>query len=295
MDYERILVFGAHPDDELMMSGTMAKLAHQGVEVAVVTIPPVDNARFTAFFTDMNAHYDRARIDRTNEFLRKLCRKRRGVHLVDLAAELGSDMVSCCPLIDGHNYAFQVDYMKQWGWLEEGIAAAARHLPEIKISLEYKLNEARNYVILGDMGRTLYLCERLGLENVGVTMDVGHALMAKETPAEVMCIAAGAGRLFYVHLNDNGREWDWDMLPGSVNYWDLVETLFYLERLDWEGWLAYDVLTRNGDQVEMMEATIEIVEATRRLLDKIGRERLEEFIGEGIPARVFRHLVRSLL
>ena len=38
MDYERILVFGAHPDDELMMSGTMAKLAHQDVEVAVVTM-----------------------------------------------------------------------------------------------------------------------------------------------------------------------------------------------------------------------------------------------------------------
>ena len=38
MDYERILVFGAHPDDEFSMAGTMAKLAERGVEVYVVTM-----------------------------------------------------------------------------------------------------------------------------------------------------------------------------------------------------------------------------------------------------------------
>lgn len=35
MDYERILVFGAHPDDELTMAPTMAMLAEQGVEVHI--------------------------------------------------------------------------------------------------------------------------------------------------------------------------------------------------------------------------------------------------------------------
>jgi xylose isomerase len=214
---------------------------------------------------------------------------------MDLAAELGAGMVTCCPLIDGHNYSFQADYLKQWGWLEEGIAEGARHRPDVRVSLEYKLNESRNYCILADMGRTLYLCERLGLPNVGVTMDVGHALVAKETPAEAMCLAEQAGRLFYVHLNDNGREWDWDMLPGSVNFWDLVEMVFYLERIGWDGWFAYDVSTRNGDPVDMMSATISIVEAAGELVDKIGAEQLQAFIDEGLPARAFEALVRSLL
>jgi xylose isomerase len=214
---------------------------------------------------------------------------------MDLAAELGAGMITCCPLIDGHNYAFQVDYLKQWQWLEEGIAEGARYRPEVKVSLEYKLNESRNFCVLPDMGRTLYLCERLGLPNVGVTMDVGHALMAKETPAEVMCLAGQAGRLFYVHLNDNGREWDWDMLPGSVNLWDLVEMLFYLDRIDWNGWLAYDVSTRNGDPIEMMSATISIVDAAWELLDKLGRDRLQGFVEEGLPARAFDYLIKSLL
>ena len=214
---------------------------------------------------------------------------------MDLAAELDTTMITCCPLIDGHNYNFQVDYLKQWSWLEDGIKAAAMHRSDIRISLEYKLNESRNYCILGDMGRTLFLCERLGYPHVGVTMDVGHALIAKESPAEVLTIAAQAKRLFYVHFNDNAREWDWDMLPGSVNLWDLVEMLYYMERFGWDGWLSYDVATRDGDQIEQMTATISIVESAAALLDKLGRDQLQEFITEGIPARAFNYLVKSLL
>jgi xylose isomerase len=214
---------------------------------------------------------------------------------MDLAAEFGTSMITCCPLIDGHNYNFQVDYLKQWQWLEEGIDEAAQYRDDIRISLEYKLNESRNYCILGDMGRTLYLCERLGYAHVGVTMDVGHALIAKETPAEALSIAAQADRLFYVHFNDNAREWDWDMLPGSVNLWDLVEMMAYLDRLDWNGWLSYDVATRDGDQVSQMEASIALVNMAHELLDKLGREKLQSLIEEGVPAETYTYLMASLL
>lgn len=214
---------------------------------------------------------------------------------MDLAADLGSNLVTCCPLIDGHNYSFEVDYVKQWRWLVESIGEGAQHRSDVKLSLEYKLNESRNYVILGDMGRTLYFCERLGLPNVGVTLDTGHAFVAKETPAEMLCLAAEAGRLFYVHFNDNAREWDWDMLPGSVGLWDLVEFLFYLDRLKWSGWACYDVLTRDADPVETMTATIAIMEIAEALLEKIGRERIEAMLAEGIPARTFEYLMRSLI
>jgi xylose isomerase len=214
---------------------------------------------------------------------------------MDLAVELGTQMVTCCPLIDGHNYAFEVDYARQWQWLEEGIGQGASHRPGIKLSLEYKLNESRNFVVLGDVGRTLYLCERLGLPNVGVTLDVGHALIARETPAESLCLAAGAGRLFYVHLNDNAREWDWDMIPGSVNLWDVVETMFYLDRLDWEGWVSYDVLSRAGEPVETIETAIAAVKVAQELLTKIGAEQLQAFIDEGRPDRTFRYLLEALL
>lgn len=214
---------------------------------------------------------------------------------MDLAAEFDAWMVTCCPLIDGHNYSFQADYLQQWGWLEACIAEAAAHRSDVRISLEYKLNESRNYCVLGDMGRSLYLCEHLGLPNVGVTMDVGHALIAKETPAEALALAHRAGRLFYVHLNDNGREWDWDMIPGSVNFWDLIEMLYYMDRIGWDGWVSYDVNSRQSPPIETMSATIAAVKTAEQLLDRIGRDRIAGFIAEGNPATAFTHLFRSLL
>ena len=213
---------------------------------------------------------------------------------MDLAAELGANMVTCCPLIDGHNYPFQVDYQQQWRWLVQGVREAAQHRPDVRVSLEYKLNESRNYIILGDMGRALHLCDQVGLPNVGVTMDVGHALIAKEAPAAMVALAANAGRLFYVHFNDNGREWDWDMIPASVNLWDVVETLFYLNRLGWQGWFSYDVYNRDSDPLATQRATIQVMKAAQRLLDKLGREKLEALIRAGDPAQTVEYLMATV-
>lgn len=214
---------------------------------------------------------------------------------MDLAVELDTNMISCCPLIDGHNFNFEVNFLEQWGWLEEGIREAASHRNDVKVSLEYKLNECRNFNILADMGRSLYLCERVGLPNVGVTMDVGHALMARETPAEVMSIAAQSGRLFYVHFNDNDRYWDWDMIPGSINFWDLLEVLYYVEKLDWEGWFSYDIVVRDGDIRDTMQAGIQNVMNAQKFLHKIGINTIDNWIKNQSSSETFRSLIEMML
>jgi len=215
---------------------------------------------------------------------------------MDLAAELGTDLVTCCPLIDGHNYSFQVDYLRQWRWLVEGIHAAASHRADVRVSLEFKRTESRNYCVLADSGRALHLCAQVGLGNVGITYDVGHALIAHEAPAATVVLVADAGKLFYMHFNDNGREWDWDMIPGSVHVWDLLETLYYLERMDWQGWFSYDVLTRSGDDVlGVQAATLRVMSAAEKLLSKIGRERIAQLIADGSPHESVPLLWEALL
>ncbi len=215
---------------------------------------------------------------------------------MDLAADLEADLVTCCPLIDGHNYCFQVDYRDQWHWLVEGIRSAASHRSDVRVSLEYKFNESRNYCILADSGRALHLCAQVGLENVGITYDVGHALIAHEVPAATATLVADAGKLFYMHFNDNARDWDWDMIPGSVHVWDLLETLYYLDKLNWEGWFCYDVLTRSGDDViGVQTAALRVMSIAEQLLDKIGRDRLAQLIAKGAPHECVPLLWESLL
>ena len=214
---------------------------------------------------------------------------------MDLSVELGCHMVHCCPLIDGHNYNFQVDYPRQWSWLVEGLAKAASYRRDVRISLEFKPYEARNFNIVSNTGLTLYLSSLLG-ENVGLTFDLGHALCAKESPAETASLAIGAGRLFYMHLNDNMRDWDWDMLPGSVNVWDLVETLYYLDRLEWDGWCSYDVLSRSGDDtIQSQVATLRIMALAQQYLEKIKGAELEQIIARGHPYEAMPYLWEQML
>lgn len=214
---------------------------------------------------------------------------------MDMAPDLGTDMVSVCPLIDGWDHAFEVDYVKQWAWVTEGLADAAGHRSDVRVSIEYKPFEVRNHIILPSMARTLLLCEQIGLPNLGATMDVGHAISGGETPAAELCLAHQSGRLFYVHFNDNDRRWDWDTLPGSVNLWETLETLYWVRRLAWDGWFAYDVFTRKGDAAEGIEATFEIMESLDNLIDKIGMDELRAMIDGRDPAPTYTALIKNLL
>ncbi|WP_156742723.1 sugar phosphate isomerase/epimerase family protein [Occultella aeris] len=214
---------------------------------------------------------------------------------MDLAADLGTEMVTVCPLMDGWDYSFQVDYADQWRWLIDSFKRATDHRDDVRVSIEYKAFESRTKIAVPDVGTTLHLCDRVGSANLGVTMDVGHALIAGETPAMSAAMAHDAGRLFYVHFNDNNRGWDWDIVPGAVNLWEMVETLFYLDRFGWDGWLAYDVFTKHGDPVEAFAATIRAMEALEKLVDKLGRDRLQDLIDNASPAEATAALVTALV
>ncbi len=135
----------------------------------------------------------------------------------DLAAELGTDLASGCTLIDAHTYPFQADYVAQWHWPAEGIREAARHRADVRTALEYTTKGSRKHYTLGDAGWALHLRPQVGSESVGVTFDVGHALIAGESPAAACALIADAGKLLSTHFNDNWTDRDGDMIPGSVH------------------------------------------------------------------------------
>jgi xylose isomerase len=39
----------------------------------------------------------------------------------DFAGAIGADKVTCCPLGDGYEFAFQYDYAKTWKFIEANI------------------------------------------------------------------------------------------------------------------------------------------------------------------------------
>lgn len=213
---------------------------------------------------------------------------------MDFAVDLGCNRVSTCPLNEGHDYIFEMDYGKAYDFFEETLKEAALYNPKVQICIEYKWNDPRARCLLGNAGETLAFCEAIGLPNVGVTLDFGHSIQAGERPAQSAVMLARANRLFYVHLNDNDKFWDWDMIPGSYNFWDFIEFFYYLRRLGYDDWFAYDVFPKEIDTVEnfnvVTSTTLKLMEITSRL----DENKIEELLDKRNPAESIKYLYSIL-
>jgi len=213
---------------------------------------------------------------------------------IDLAEDLGCNRITTCPLNEGHDYPFEMDYSKALDFFEETMGESASYNPGVRICLEYKMNDPRARCLLGNAGETLAFCQRLGLPNVGVTLDFGHSVQAGERPAQSAAMLARENRLFYIHLNDNDKIWDWDMIPGAYNFWDFIEFFYYLRRLGYDDWFAYDVSPKEIDTVSNFSV---VTNTTRKLIEisnRLDGSRIEELLSQRNPAESVRYIYSIL-
>lgn len=213
---------------------------------------------------------------------------------MEYAEDLGCNRITTCPLNEGHDYIFEMDYGKAYDFFEETIREAAAYKPNVQICIEYKWNDPRARCLIGNAGEALAFCQAVGLPNVGITLDIGHSIQAGERPAQSAVMLARANRLFYVHLNDNDKFWDWDMIPGAYNFWDFIEFLYYLKKLGYNDWIGYDVYPKESDTVEtfnvVTETTLKLLEITSRLEP----DKIEELLLKRNPTESVRYLYSIL-
>jgi xylose isomerase len=196
---------------------------------------------------------------------------------------------------DGYDYPLQGNFVQAWDWIIKGTQECADYLPEIKIVIEYKPKEPRTHCYIGTVGKTLLLLEKVDRPNVGAMIDVGHALMGYENAAESAALLEYFGnKLAYMHFNDNWRLWDDDMTVGSVHTIELLELLYWLDRMNYQGWYALDIFPYRENGVRAASESIKWIKAVHGLLDTIGRERIGEVIARA-DAMEATALVRQAL
>lgn len=213
---------------------------------------------------------------------------------MDCAVELGCNTVTTSLLNDGSDYPFEVDYIRAFEHTREAILEAAEYRSDIRISLEYKASEPRVHCLLNNAGKMASLCMLIGKPNVGVTLDVGHALQCMEIPADSAAFLFLTKRLFHVHLNDNNRVWDWDLLPGTHNLLQQVEFFLYLKRLGYGDWLVADVYPQRHDPVRFMTKAFEWTDFLIDLAEKIDESLLYDHDRHGDNFDALEH-IRSLM
>lgn len=214
---------------------------------------------------------------------------------MDFAAELGCNRVTTCPLNEGTDFAFEADYIKLYDYAAETLSAACAHNRDVRVCLEYKKNDPRARVIFGTASETASFCMMTGIDNLGATLDIGHALLAEERPAQSAVLLAKTNRLFYVHLNDNDGRWDWDMLPGTYHLWEFVEFFYTLEKLGYDDdWYAFDVFSKEIDTVETFNAVMHLTRKLESITARIDKTQMETLLAERNPARTVTYLYSLL-
>jgi xylose isomerase len=190
----------------------------------------------------------------------------------DLAATLGVNKVTCCPLADGYDYSFHTHYTMAWDRLVDTLREAAAYRPEVVLYLEYKSSETRVHCFLDSAMKALLLCNELRNEKVGVTLDFGHSMYGGETPAESLAHIARSGFPYYIHINDNNGRWDWDLITGTYHLWQYVEFLYYLKELGYDDWVTSDTSPVRQNASETFALNVRITNRIWNWLGTIDRE-----------------------
>ena len=212
--------------------------------------------------------------------------------VVDWGAELGCPYVNVWPGQDGFDYCFQADYTEAWKWLREGLKACANHDPAVRVLVEYKVKEPRTHCFVSTAAKVLLLLQ--GLDEAGVLLDVGHSLAAAENVAEAAALLSNYGKLDYLHLNDNYRSWDDDMMVASVHLVEYLELVYWLKRVDYKGWLTLDIFPYREDGVRAAVQCREWMEALFRAVERAGMAAFSDVI-ESADACSASDLVRRAL
>ena len=211
--------------------------------------------------------------------------RRRAVQFIkdakDFAAAVGADKVTCCPLGDGYEFAFQCDYAQMWQYLVATIGEAADYRREIPLFLEYKPSETRGRCFLDTSAKTLCLLHDIGIKEMGVTLDFGHSKYGQENPAEVVALLAASRFPYYIHINDNNGKWDWDYMAASHNFLEYAEFLFYLQEYGYQDFLTTDASPTRWDIVGFFDATTRMTRKIDARLQTVDRDEFRKLIRGG--------------
>ena len=211
---------------------------------------------------------------------------------MDWAAAVGCPYVDVWPGQDGFDYSFQADFTNAWKWLREGIAECATHNPKVKLLVEYKLKEPRTHCFVNSAAKTILLIN--DIKEAGCLLDVGHSLAAGENIAEAAALLSEYGLLDYLHLNDNYRTWDDDMLVASVHIPEYLELVYWLKNLDYRGWLTLDVFPYREEKLPAVRNCFAWLKALFGAVDRVDLEKIDAVVRKG-DANEGSSLVREML
>ncbi len=159
---------------------------------------------------------------------------------IDTLAKMDGKLLTLWLGQDGFDYPFQASYRTLWDDTVSALVELAEHNPQIDLAIEYKPSDPRAFALLSDVASTLLMVRNCGKENIGITLDFAHSLMAGEMPAYSAHLIGRHAKLLGVHLNDGYRLRDDGLMVGTANPAPTVELFVELFRIRYQGAIYFD-------------------------------------------------------
>lgn len=213
----------------------------------------------------------------------------------DFAKKVGANKVTCCPLGDGYEFNFNCNYAQSWKYLIDSLGESASYLPEIPLFIEYKPAETRGRCFIDTAAKTLCLLNEIGNEQMGVTIDFGHSIMfGNENPAEVVSLIAESPFPYYIHINDNNGQWDWDYMVGTKHFLDYVEFLYYLQQYNYNDYITSDTSPTRWDIKGTFEANARLTNKIWNLLSKLDKKEFNKLISGNDYLKTWKFIEKNI-
>ena len=198
---------------------------------------------------------------------------------MDIAPKLGCDLIDIWLAHDGFDYSFQTDFIESWNLIFDGMRECADYRKDVRLGIEYKIKEPRTHCHVATIGKVLKIIDKVDRNNVGVIVDIGHAFFAYENAAESICLCKLFGdKLFHIHLNDNYKMWDDDMMVGAVHIQEYLELLYWLKKTDYKGWYSLDVFPYREDGIGAAVESIEWLKYMLKAVDTVSEKEISEVL-----------------
>jgi xylose isomerase len=207
---------------------------------------------------------------------------------------VGANKVTCCPLGDGYEFAFQYDYAKAWKHLVATFGEAGSYKPEIPLFVEYKPSETRGHCFVDTAAKALCLLNDIQVKGMGVTLDFGHSTYGNENPAEAVVMLAESPYKYYIHINDNDGRWDWDYFCGTKHFLEYVEFLYYLKKYKYSDYLTSDTSPTRWDIKRTFEANSRISNKIWKRLEEVDGGRIARLMGQGDYLRTWEFIEKEI-
>jgi hypothetical protein len=63
-------------------------------------------------------------------------------------------------------------------------------------------------------------------------------------------------------------------VPGSVNWWDWVEVMLYIDKVGYDGWLVSDVMPARLDDVKVLNSVGKSIVRAKNVIAKVDEAEL---------------------